>query len=215
MKTIICPIVMIGAALMMSAASACAADWTDNLYLNADAGAAFQQNASLVQNGVAQNATFNPGLRADITLGYDINDSWAAELETGIIWNSIDQVGGISLGSIDQSVDIYSVPILANIVFKVPTKTPWSPYLGVGAGGVVSTFSFESAGTSYSDTGLTFAYQAKAGLDYALSKNASIGIAYKFLGTFNPRWFLSDAGDHVKLDGVYIHAVVASFTWKF
>lgn len=226
MKTTVRSITMVSAALLMSATGARASgwndnlDWSDNLYLSADVGGMFQQGTSLIQNGSSASVTFNPGVRADIDLGYNLNDSWAVELETGFMWNSMDNVGGRSLSSISQSVDMYSVPILANIIYKVPTKTSWVPYFGVGAGGVVGIYDLKSRGTDYSDTDFTFAYQAEAGLDYALSKNVSVGIAYKFLGALNQHWLLSpklphDTYNHVTLDGVYIHAVVVKFTWSF
>jgi opacity protein-like surface antigen len=194
------------------------------LYLNADFGGAFRENAQLRQSqGIVPqySTTFNPGIRADIDLGYNLNDSWAVELETGFIWNSVDEIGGTPLGSYSQSIDLYSIPVLANIIYKVPTKTSWTPYFGVGAGGVVGIFDFKTSGTDFSDTDFAFAWQAEAGLKYALTKNASFGIAYKFLGTLNQRYYLGGGypggtmNDHVKLDGVYINAVEASFTWTF
>jgi opacity protein-like surface antigen len=161
------------------------------------------------------NATFNPGVRGDIAVGYNITGSLAAELETGFMWDSMDKINGRSLSSINQSVDLYSIPILANVVYKFQTKSAWTPYVGVGVGGIVGMFDFKNSSTSYSDTDFTLAYQGEAGVKYALTKNASIGIAYKFLGTLNQRYYLSGIGDHITLDGVYIHGVFANFTWNF
>ena len=223
MKTVLRSITKVCAASILSAVGARASDWSDNLYLNADGGGAFRENAQLHQSqGTPQySTTFNPGIRADIDLGYNLNDSWAVELETGFIWNSVDEIGGVPLSSYSQSIDLYSVPVLANVIFKVPTKTSWTPYFGVGAGGVVGICDLNNSGTDYSDTDFAFAWQAEAGLKYALTKNASIGIAYKFLGTLNQRYYLGGGypggtmNDHVKLDGVYMNAVVATFTWTF
>ena len=36
-----------------------------------------------------------------------------------------------------------------------------------------------------------FAYQAKAGLEYRLTENASLDLAYEFLGTTDPSWSFS------------------------
>ena len=239
LKITIRSITIVCAAFVLSAAGARASDWSDklhlsatNLYLSADFGGAFQQNAIMTQSlapGWRPTASFNAGNRADIDLGYNLNDSLAVELETGFMWNSMDKVGGASLNSYSQSVDIYSVPVLANVIYKAPLKLPmltskgpvwlktsWTPYFGVGAGGVVSMFDLKNSGIDYSDTDFTFAYQAEAGLDHALSKNVSIGIAYKFLGTLNQRYYLGGAeNNHIKLGGVYIHAVVAKLTWTF
>ena len=58
MKTTIRSIIMVSAALLMSAAGVRAADWSDNLYLNADVGGMFQQEASLIQNGSSAKCHF-------------------------------------------------------------------------------------------------------------------------------------------------------------
>ena len=186
------------------------------LYLNADVGAALQQNTQFHQSmAPTQDATFNPGIRADMDLGYNLDDTWAVELETGVIWNSINNVGGVKLDSISQSLDIYTIPLLANVIYKFPTDGSWTPYVGMGVGGVVSVADFGNATGDSSDTDFTLAWQAEAGLKYALTKNVSIGVAYKYFNTLNQRWFFSNINDHVKFDGVHIHAIVASVTWTF
>lgn len=221
MKTTLRLITVTGAAIVVSAMGASASDLSDNLYLNADVGGVFQQDATFSQSvipGVKQTATYNPGIRGDVTVGYNLDKSLAVELESGVICNSIDKIGGVTLSSIPQSFDFCSIPILANVVYKVPTGNAWTPYLGVGAGGIVGMTDFKNQfGTHYCDSTFTFAYQAKAGVDYALTKNASVGIAYKFLGTLNQRYYLNgpSLSDHIKLDGIYTHAVMASFTWNF
>lgn len=213
MKTIMRSIIIASVALLMSAAGVRAVDWSDNLYLNTDVGSALQQNTQFHLSGwpTTQDATFNPGVRADIDLGYKFDDTWAVEFETGVIWNSIDSIGGFS---VNGSFDIYTIPLLANVIYKFPTGSSWTPYVGMGVGGVVSIADFSNATSGSSDTCFTFAYQAEAGLKYALTKNISIGVAYKYFNTLNQRWFFSNAGS-VKFDGVHIHAIVASFTWTF
>lgn len=210
MKTIACSIAT--AALLASAAGVRAG----NLYITTDAGGIYQQDATLRQSTTpTYTATFNLGVRGDMAMGYNFNESFATELEIGFLWNSMDKVGGTSLSSIGQSVDLYSVPVLANLIFKVPTKSAWTPYLGVGAGATVGIFEFKDAGQTYADASITPAVQGEAGLKYALNKNASIGIAYKFLGTLDQRYNLRGIDDHVTLDGVYIHGVYATFTLNF
>lgn len=215
MKTIVPSISIVVASFALVATGACAQDWTQDFYVKADAGGIVQQNVTLRQTAAPNfTATFNPGARGDVVLGYDISPSWAAEFESGFMSDSMDKVGGTSLNSVNQSVDIYSVPILANIFYKIQTKSAWTPYLGVGAGGIDSKLDFKNGSARFSDTDFTFAYQAEAGVNYALSKNASVGVAYKFLGTADQRYTLGGA-NHITLAGVYIHGVFANFTWKF
>jgi opacity protein-like surface antigen len=217
MKTAIRSIAITYAVFILSVTGVRAADWSDNLYLNADVGSALQQDTQFHQSNPMriQGATFNPGVRADVDLGYNLNDTWAVEFETGVNWNSINSVGGLELDSISESFDTYTIPLLANVIYKFPTQSSWTPYVGMGVGGVVSMADFGNATSDSSDTCFTFAWQAEAGLKYALTKNASIGVAYKYFNTLNERWFFSNVNDHVKFDGVHIHAIVASFTWTF
>ena len=182
MKTPLHSITMVSVVFLVSAACAGASDWSDNVYLNADVGSALQQNTQFHQStGPTLDATFNPGVRADIDLGYNLNDTWAVEFETGVNWNSINNVGGVELKSISESLNIYTIPLLANVIYKFPTQSSWTPYVGMGVGGVVSMADFGNATSDSSATCFTFAWQAEAGLKYALTKNVSIGVAYSKL----------------------------------
>lgn len=210
---------VIGSALLLAGASGQAADWAQNLYLNADAGAIFQQDADFHQTGLPTlNATFNPGIRTDLAIGYKLTDSFALELEPGFTWNSIDELGGSSLDRFGQSVDLYSVPIMFNAVYTFPTLAGWTPYVGLGLGPDVGFFQGSLPWADVNDTDVTLGYQAQAGVRYALTEHSSVGLGYKFLGTTDQDYDLNMGGgyvDHVKLSGVYIHGVFASFNWTF
>lgn len=206
---------------------------TRNLYVQFDGGLAYQQDATLEEtissgippaNFTSGTVTFNPGIRGNIALGYNINQSWAAEFETGVLWNSIDSFDSTTLSTVGASFDTYTIPLLVNIVYRIPIKGPWTSYLGVGAGGAASILSYSQTylGTRYSwdSSDFAFGYQAKAGLQYKLSRNASLGIAYEFLGTANPSWgstqnFGTPANYQFKEKGFYTHSLVISFTWNF
>ncbi len=131
----------------------------------------------------------------------------------------MDKVGGVSLSSLpypfNASFDTYTVPLLANIIYKVPLTGSLSPYVGVGVGGAASIAAYSVGGNNVSDYNFVLAYQAEAGLKYAFTKNASLGIAYEFFGTSNPRWYFSQIPDHVKEGGFYTHSITISFTWNF
>jgi opacity protein-like surface antigen len=205
-------------------------EWTQNLYSRLDFGGVFQQNATLdttTSSGLSSvstngTETFNLGIRADIALGYNINKSLAAEFDTGLLWNSADKIGATTLSSINQSFDTYTIPILVNVTYKFPIKGPWSSYVGIGAGGAASILVYNnSIGSDMVDENFVFAYQAEAGLKYKLSENASVGVAYDFLGTTDPSWNLNQpiglttTSFHIKEKGFYTHSITLSFTWDF
>lgn len=206
---------------------------TRNLYAHIDGGLAYQQDATLeetISSGVppanftSGTVTFNSGIRGNIALGYNINRSWAAELDTGVLWNSVDSFDGTSLSSVGASFDTYTIPLLANLVYRIPIKGPWTFYLGAGAGGAASILSYSQSylGTRYGwdSSDFVFAYQAKAGLQYKLRRNAALGITYEFLGTTDPSWNSTQnlgtpANYQFQEKGFYTHSLVLSFTWSF
>lgn len=205
--------------------------WTQNLYAKVGASYLFQQDTTLTETIVAVGsqsgtAAFNPGFRGDLTLGYNFNQHWAAEFDTGVLWSSIDKFNGISLDSLPYaarwSLDTYTVPFLANVIYKLPLKGPWSAYVEAGAGGAANILTYTANTYDPGDCKFGFAYQAEAGLQYALTKNFSIGINYKFLGTANPAWQfnVAVAGNppavyRFKENGFYTHSIGINLTWTF
>lgn len=208
-----------GVALLVSATPIHAADdWTQRLYVNADAGGIFQQDGDFHQTGAPTfSTTFNPGLRTDIALGYNLTKSFAVELEPGFMWNSVDTLDGYGLGPGD-SIDLYSIPVLANLVYKFETHNAWTPYVGVGVGANIGIFDGSLHGSSFQDTDVAFAYQAEAGLKYSFTDHVAVGLAYKFYGTTDQNYDLQTAvnyTDHASFSGVYIHGIFANVTWNF
>lgn len=197
-------------------------DWTQNLYAHVGAGILYQQNTTLYQSTTTpKSATLFPGVRGDIALGYNINKSWAVELDTGLLWTSMDKVGGVSLSSnpypFNASFDTYTVPLLASIVYKVPINDSWLTYAGVGFGGAATIASYSVGNNNVGDYSFALAYQAEVGLKYTLTQNASMGIAYDFFGMTNPSWYFNSnlVSNHIKEDGFYTHSLTISFTWSF
>jgi opacity protein-like surface antigen len=202
---------------------------TRNLYARVDFGGLYQQDATLDKTTSSSvpppittsgTATFNLGFRGDAGLGYNLNKSWAAEFDTGLLWNSMDKVGTNSLSSIGQSADTYTIPFLVNVIYQIPIKGPWSSHVGIGAGGAATRLSYNNSGNNLSDTAFTFAYQAEVGVKYALTKNASFDVGYEFLGMTDPSWrATANVGGptdyQFKEKGFYTHSLVVSFTWTF
>ena len=226
MKAIPRSIKILVAALAICSLNARAGEWLDQTYLHADVGAAFVQDLTLRSSTGSHHssatAKFDTAIRGDMAIGYNINDVWAVELESGVIWDSLDNKplrGGFSFpGSGDD--ELYQIPILLNAIYKFPLKNSWTPYLGLGAGGVVSTLKTLVLGDALtsarrlSDTDFTFAYQASAGVKYKISSHMEVDLGYKFFGTLDHTWNGGD-GFTVKSDEIFTHAVLASFTWRF
>lgn len=187
-------------------------DNADRFYVHADAGATFIQNVgfrvSIPSLSGAFSQHFSPGARGDVAVGYKLTDSLAVEIETGALWNRSG-----------SSVDLYQIPLLENLVYRAHLGNGWTPYIGAGAGAVFGIFSapvVQHGGTSATDTSdddVTFGFQGKAGISYAISPCADVDLGYAFLGSFEHHWNID--GVHFDSDKIYTHAVLLSFCWKF
>ena len=206
----------VGTTLLLAAAPN-QAQASDKLYFDVSAGGALPQHIAIQQSPFGNSGNVEPktGERGDLSVGYNFLPHFAAELDTGVIWNGIESISGNNFGAQASSGDLYEIPLLVNLIYK-PCQGAFQPYIGVGAGGVVAHMSSTSValfGGSFSDTDITFAYQAEAGLKFVCGSKVELGLVYKFLGTTDHDW--TDHGVTLKTDGTMIHSILATFTWRF
>jgi opacity protein-like surface antigen len=191
-------------------------------YLNADGGAVFQQDSTLHLNlnGVQlgnNRVTYNTGYRFDLNAGYDFNPWVAGEIGAGFMWNSVDKVGNESLSDLGEKAHFDSFPLMGNLILKIPTHSPFVPYVGVGGGAVFSIFHFKSDTDNYSPNDVEPAVQGQAGVNFMLCRNASIGVGYKCLATLDERYNTdtSSGEAHYRFDDIIAHTVFLNFTLTF
>jgi len=206
---------VLGMPLFLAAAPAYAQ--CTNLYVDVSAGPALQQDVSIHNSsfGNAGTVNFDAGLRAGVRIGYDFTPSFAAEFETGVIWNGVNSIHGNTLSDFGSSANLCEIPLLANFIYK-PLHGAFEPYVGVGCGGVAGIFDESNTplfGPSFNDSDFVFAYQAEAGFKYSVSQNIELGLAYQFLGTTDHHW--ADNGVSLNTGGTMTHAITATFTWRF
>jgi opacity protein-like surface antigen len=190
-----------------------AADNTGKWYVGGDVGATFQQNlGGIKHNGVPESGDieFDPGVRVDLNVGYNLNQSFAVELEGGFSYNGVSKTGDT------KRTDSYlcQVPLLVNGIYKYSFNDKWQAYGGVGIGGVASTLNLkDSSGSSSSDTDYQFGYQAMLGVKYLINANWECDLGYKLLGTLDHDWTFQ--GAKIETDPTFSHSVLLSLTYKF
>jgi len=217
----------VGIALFTGSAISHAENWTDNLYLHADAGPAFVQSARTrarsvtetpfgpirtIQRGHSESET---DIRADLSVGYSLTKSFALETEAGAIWNPTDT----------RYSYFYQIPVMLNGIFQVPLSHSWKAYVGAGAGAVISRIHGLRRDAAFhtpfvvDDSDWSAGYQAEAGIKYALSRHADIDLGYKFLGVAQSDYRFPQVGEFVRqkvtVSDLFTHSVQMSLTWKF
>jgi opacity protein-like surface antigen len=155
--------------------------------------------------------------------GYKLTDWFSVEGETGLIANNIKSITG---ASIDGDASLANVPFLLNARFELPHgRCPITPYIGGGAGGSASIFNVEhhidldGVRLRGNDAAVVFAYQAFAGLRYAISDHIGLGVEYHYFATTGPTWTADSASgtesNRLRFLGVQSHTISLAFNYSF
>ena len=166
---------------------------------------------------------YDAGVRISAAGGYQFCRYFSAELESGILYNSIKSISGPGSSGSDIDASVVNVPLLANAVFHIPLESNFAPYCGFGFGGSTSVLTIDHATISGralygDDSDFVWAAQAFAGFRYEFNDRMGVGFGYKFLATGQPSWdvFSFTAGSgQLRFDNARTHSFLAEFTLKF
>ncbi len=202
----------LAACLLLAAATVTAQDHerAGRFYVTADFGASIIQDTTLKSSTLNfdnQTITFDTGARFNVGVGYHFTDWLAAEVETGMAFNRTESVSGY----FTDSLDYIQIPFMANAVFRLPTRSRWQPFAGVGLGGVATQLADSNFTYGQSDEDFGFAWQAFAGCRYQISSKVELGLTYRYLGTTEHDF--DSFG--IKMEGTHTHSFMASIVVRF
>ena len=156
----------------------------------------------------AENFTFQPGFRFDTQFGYNIYDWLGVSLESGVIYNALQNYtfsvnGTISLpnavigsGSYTCPADgeLIQVPIQISAIARWPGATAFKPFIGGGIGAIwqqLDVNNFNLAGTdiqaNYCRSAFQFGFNGQLGANYTVTPGVDFYGVFKLLGAFTPR----------------------------
>jgi len=194
-------------------------------YVAADAGAAVTVDTDLEEFfGVplAPNSelTFDPGFRLGVRGGYGVTDWFDAEVETAIMVNNIDS----ATGATEADGSLANFPLLINARFQCPAFHRVSPYFGGGLGFSSTILSADELiiGTTALDgntAGIAFAYQAFAGIRFAINERMGLSLEYHYFATTDVEMdadvSVGVPSDELKIGGTATHAATIAFDYRF
>jgi len=137
---------------------------------------------------------FDPGINAGVCGGYDFG-FFRLEGEMSYKNNEITGVNeptyGIRYVNVDGHLGVFSM--MLNGFFDLHNESPVTPYLGGGMGfanlnlsttrGVDANLGVQNNHIFGADQDTVFAYQAGAGLEFALNRRLSLDLGYRYFGT--------------------------------
>lgn len=183
-------------------------------YVGADLGAALTSDARLKEfpgtPGVG-DVEFDPGIRLSLGGGWKFNDWLRAGGEFGIISHNIK----------GADATFSHFPMLANVEFQVPNKSPIVPFFGGGPGVSIGAVAFDDdnlAGGDFVDgssADAAFAWQAYGGLRYKINDSMSAGLVYKYFEAGETTYDVRRTSTDIRFGRTRTHSISASFSMDF
>ena len=159
----------------------------------------------------SENFTFQPGFRFDTQFGYNIYDWLGVSLESGVIYNSVQNytvsfknlryvVNGAtnSLGSptltLPADGELIQVPVQLSAIARWPGATAFKPFIGGGIGAIWQQLDINNVNVlgnniqaNYCRSAFQFGFNGQLGANYTVTPGVDFYGAFKLLGVFTPR----------------------------
>lgn len=162
-------------------------------YINVNLGMSFLMDSDFSEPGATGTLEYDTGFATGFAGGYNFG-MFRIEGEIGYQINDIDTAtvytrGSYASGSVANG-DMTALSFMANGYFDFVNATPFTPFITAGLG--VAQLEIEDLrGYDFDDT--VFAYQFGAGVGFAVTKNFTIDLQYRYFATDDPEFGVSEA----------------------
>ena len=146
----------------------------------------------------------NPGVRFDVSPGFNFTDWLGVELSGGILYNGLDSLSGngtlttdtgtesLANGGLNLTGRYIQVPVILSSVFRWPGQARWKPYLSTGFGFAYSQLQITQVDNTQTSDQFEEAYSPAfsvgSGFIWQVSDAVDFDVAYKLLGLINPTY---------------------------
>lgn len=167
-------------------------------YLGLSLGGNILDTADSEDSAGTFNLRFDPALHGSVALGWDLSPGHAAgegrvELEFARRSNQLDQVE-FREGRVSADGKLTVESLLVNTFGVYRSESRWTPYIGAGLGAArLTADALQVTGEALADDEtVVFAYQAGAGVEYALTDAFMLDLGYRFFSTLRPKFTEAD-----------------------
>lgn len=155
----------------------------------------FQDQPLEFFGGPTDEVDFAGAPTAGAAFGFASHDGWRLEGELSWQRPGIDKIGGLP-----ASGDAEVWAAMTNLYYGIDTGSALTPYLGGGVGAArVSLSDVVAGGGTVDDFDTALAWQAAAGVDFALSDTMTLSLEYRYFVADGLR-FDDTGGGRVGLD---------------
>jgi hypothetical protein len=158
----------------------------------------------------AENFTFQPGFRFDTQFGYNIYDWLGVSLESGVIYNALQNytvsvngqitiepgktLNGSRTFTCSADGELLQVPVQLSAIARWPGATAFKPFIGGGIGAIWQQLDVNNVnflGTdfqgNYCRSAFQFGFNGQLGANYTVAPGVDFYGVFKLLGVFTPR----------------------------
>lgn len=158
----------------------------------------------------AENFTFQPGFRFDTQFGYNIYDWLGVSLESGVIYNALQNytvsvngqitiepgktLNGSRTFTCSADGELLQVPVQLSAIARWPGATAFKPFIGGGIGAIWQQLDVNNVnflGTdfqgNYCRSAFQFGFNGQVGANYTVAPGVDFYGVFKLLGAFTPR----------------------------
>jgi OOP family OmpA-OmpF porin len=159
---------------------------------------------------------FDTGWAVLATVGYAFESNWRVEFEAGYRQNDIESIAIFPFPAPFTGDEINEITLMANVLYDIPLTDRLSLALGLGAGVDRAEF---SPGPFWGgdDDDWNFAFQAIAGLNYAITNRLDLTLTYRYLNVGDPEFNVpggpNPTPDHWDLDDLEKHTVTVGLRY--
>jgi len=131
-------------------------------------------------SGTTDTREYDAGFGFNVSAGYNF-DPVRVEFEFGYKAADVDKFTVPGFGSVSGAgSDATVMSYMANVYYDFKTKSPFTPYIGVGLG--LLNGEFKDLGYDFKEDDTVFGYQFAVGAAYNFNKNVAFDLSYRFQG---------------------------------
>ncbi|HYH36724.1 MAG TPA: OmpA family protein [Azospirillum sp.] len=202
--------ILLGTAIALTLPTAAVAG-NEGFYIGGAGGLNWTRDAKFTSPLATGSSTveYDQGWVGSLSAGYETAFGLRAEFEVNHRWgNDFDSTRPASA----TTGKVRSTGLMGNILYDIHTGTPFTPYIGVGAGAARVKQEARLGPISASDSDWVFAYQGIVGAAYNVTSNLAVTADYRYFATQKPRYDF--AGSTVSAR-YHNHSVLVGLRWSF
>jgi opacity protein-like surface antigen len=170
--------------------------YAEGLYFSGNIGAALLTDADITEPGFNAELESDTGVALGIAVGYAYSNNIRAEIEFAYQTNDADTLDAFGV-ELDATGDTTNYAGLLNLYYDFVNDSSFIPFITAGIGYAkveLNDFNLSGSGMpNINEDDEVFAYQVGAGVGYVVSEKITLDFKYRYFGTDDPEFDITEA----------------------